>query len=354
MLLGVGLIFSGCGVWLDDKGGTVRAPTKTTITAKISDSSPEEVIFTAHVKPSKLPVSPLGTVTFLFKETGAPISGCIDVPVNFIGEAVCQVPLSTVGEQPITVAYKGNNTFIESESAKLFLLRTTLAGTGKGDIHSTSPELDCGPKCDAFYLSGTSVTLTANPDAISVFSGWSGDCARSGASTVCTVSMNAAKNVTATFDLLPELTVNGFGTGTGIVTATGLRCDVKGGVKSGDCKEYSPAGTVVTLTASPSAGSVFSGFSGGGCGLSNPCQITMTSATAVTATFSLVFDLTTAKNGSGTGAVTSTPIGIICGGDCTESYVDGTSVALKATPDFGSVFVSWNGCDSVMEICASY
>ena len=166
--------------------------------------------------------------------------------------------------------------------------------------------------------------------------------------------MNAAKGVTATFDLLPELTVHGFGNGRGIATATGIRCHVKVGETSGDCKEYYAAGTVVILTAAPNAGSVFTGFSGGGCGLSNRCQITMTSATAVTATFSLVFDLTTAKNGSGTGAVTSTPIGISCGGDCTESYVDGTSVALKATPDFGSVFVSWNGCDSVMEICASY
>jgi hypothetical protein len=50
-----------------------------------------------------------------------------------------------------------------------------------------------------------------------------------------------------------------------------------------------------------------------------------------------------ARAGAGSGAVTSTPAGIACGSDCTESYAPGTSVTLTATPDAGSTFAGWSG-----------
>ena len=43
--------------------------------------------------------------------------------------------------------------------------------------------------------------------------------------------------------------------------------------------------TMVTLTAVTSGGSTFAGWSGGGCGVANPCTVTMTAATNVTASF---------------------------------------------------------------------
>ena len=45
----------------------------------------------------------------------------------------------------------------------------------------------------------------------------------------------------------------------------------------------------------------------------------------------------------GSGTITSTPSGIACGTDCSESYPDGTSVTLSAVADIGSVFKSWGG-----------
>lgn len=45
----------------------------------------------------------------------------------------------------------------------------------------------------------------------------------------------------------------------------------------------------------------------------------------------------------GSGSVASTPAGIACPTDCTESYVDGTSVDLLATPSAGWTFTSWAG-----------
>jgi hypothetical protein len=57
--------------------------------------------------------------------------------------------------------------------------------------------------------------------------------------------------------------------------------------------------------------------------------------------------LTVNKAGSGTGMVISDPAGIFYGGDCTEVYEDGTTVALTAYSGVNSHFVAWSGdCDA--------
>lgn len=55
------------------------------------------------------------------------------------------------------------------------------------------------------------------------------------------------------------------------------------------------------------------------------------------------FTLTATKDGLGTGTVSSAPAGIDCGSDCTEDYISGTTVALTATPNAGSLFTGWHG-----------
>ncbi len=55
------------------------------------------------------------------------------------------------------------------------------------------------------------------------------------------------------------------------------------------------------------------------------------------------YTLTVLKSGAGSGTVTSSPSGINCGADCSESYSSGTSVTLTASPDSGSAFDSWSG-----------
>jgi hypothetical protein len=132
------------------------------------------------------------------------------------------------------------------------------------------------------------------------------------------------------------LTTAKAGTGSGTVSGTGINCGV-------DCTESVTPGTMVTLTATPSTGSTFTGWSGGVCTGTGTCQVTVNADTSVTATFTLnQYLLSVSKNGTGTGTVTS-PSGINCGVDCSETLNHGTMVTLTATPAMGSSFSSWSG-----------
>jgi len=217
-------------------------------------------------------------------------------------------------------------------------LTVALAGTGAGTVTSSPAGISCGADCTEAYNIGTAVTLTAAPNASSVFAGWSGGgCTGTG---TCVVTMNAAASVTATFTLATRaLTVTLSGTGTGTVTSApaGITCGA-------DCTESYNTGTVVTLTAAPAASSTFAGWSGGACSGTGTCVVTMNAATTVTATFTLVTNtLTVTRAGAGGGTVTSAPAGINCGADCTEAYNFGTLVTLTAVADATSAFGGWTG-----------
>ena len=133
------------------------------------------------------------------------------------------------------------------------------------------------------------------------------------------------------------LTVTKSGTGTGTVTSNpaGIDC-------AGDCNEVYNAGTVATLIATPDVGSSFAGWSGDAdC---SDGQVTMDSDKPGTATFNLVqYTLTVSKAGAGSGTVTSSPVGINCGADCTEPYNYNTVVTLTAGLISGSSFAGWSG-----------
>ena len=174
--------------------------------------------------------------------------------------------------------------------------------------------------------------------------------------------MDAAQVTTATFTLNTyPLTVAKSGTGSGVVSS------VPAGIDCGaDCTETYGAGTVVTLTATATADSIFmnrpegSTFVAwqGACTGANPvCQVTIDAAKVTTATFALApitYPLTVAKGGAGSGVVTSAPAGIDCGADCGESYLAGTVVTLTAAAEAvsGSTFVDWQGaCTGMNPVC---
>ena len=251
------------------------------------------------------------------------------------------------GLQDLAVANFNSNTvsvLINNTVAALNTLTVNKAGTGSGSVTSSPPGIDCGATCSATYTSGTVVTLTATPASGSTFTGWSGCDTVSG--TTCTVTMSAARSVTASFTLQRfTLSVNKAGIiGGGTVTSS------DGGINCGPtCLASYTSGTTVTLTATPAFGNVFTGWSGCDAVSGTFCSVTMSAARSVTATFTLQrFTLSVNKAGIiGGGTVTSSDGGINCGPTCLASYTSGTTVTLTATPAFGNVFTGWSGCDTV-------
>ncbi|WP_052810680.1 InlB B-repeat-containing protein [Variovorax paradoxus] len=74
---------------------------------------------------------------------------------------------------------------------------------GAGRVASQPAGIDCADSCGADFAAGTQVTLTAAPAAGQVLGGWAGAC--SGAASTCTVRMDAALAVTATFVAAPPV-----------------------------------------------------------------------------------------------------------------------------------------------------
>jgi hypothetical protein len=59
------------------------------------------------------------------------------------------------------------------------------------------------------------------------------------------------------------------------------------------------------------------------------------------------YTLDVKRSGAGSGTVGSSPSGISCGTTCTAQFPATTGVTLSAAPATGSVFDSWDGCDSI-------
>ncbi len=239
-----------------------------------------------------------------------------------------------------------------SPTVPMHMLTITKTGNGSGRVSSTPGGIDCGAECiedSQAYDYNESVTLTARADEGSVFSGWSG-AGSCGAEETCTVTMDQAYTVTASFTLDRYLlTVEKMGNGSGRVSSTpgGIDCGVEC-IEDSQAYDYNES---VTLTARADEGSVFSGWSGAGsCGAEETCTVTMDQAYTVTASFTLDrYLLTVEKSGDGSGRVSSTPGGIDCGAECIEdsqAYDYNESVTLTARADEGSVFSGWSGVES--------
>ncbi|HEX5062858.1 MAG TPA: InlB B-repeat-containing protein [Kofleriaceae bacterium] len=241
------------------------------------------------------------------------------------GTGACTITISTA--VTVTANFALDNSLV-----------VTLGGNGSGLVTSNPAGINCGTNCSYQFPNNTMVTLTAFAGTGSTFDGWTGaGCSGTG---TCTVTTDMATMVTATFSLTQlSLTVVNAGNGQGTVTSnpTGISCGV-------DCTDAYNYNTMVTLTAAPSTGSTFTGWSGGGCTGTGTCTVTVTAATTVTATFTLIqHSLTVQKSGTGGGTVTSTPAGINCGTTCTQMFDYGTMVTLSAAPATGSTFAGWSG-----------
>ena len=226
----------------------------------------------------------------------------------------------------------------------------------------------------------TSVTLTATPTASSEFAGWvfdqpassssvtitsaggEGGVSGTGGSNSITFTLDQDIHIHAVFNLKKHnLSVSGIDAGSGTVTSdpTGINCSDNGG--NGCSKDYDD-GTIVHLTATPSAGYKFVGWNNDLEDTTNPKDVTLYASTSVTAKFqkesnvSLTVSLTGER---GKGTVTS-PDGINCvnNGDagCSKDYTYGgdTTVNLTAHPSQGYSVTWTNEQGTTLSTSTSY
>ena len=244
------------------------------------------------------------------------------------GAAVCEVVMNDAKNVRATFDRVGAATF-----------DLVVTKNGGGTVTGDPAGIICGSDCRETYAENSIVTLSAEPDAGSEFAGWDGDCTGTGA---CRVTMSATRTVTATFTEQPQLSVSLAGAGSVTSSPAGINCPAT-------CAADFAAGTVVSLRATPAAGSSFAGW-GGACTGTGACSLTLTADTSVTASFTendtgpVSYPLTVVTTGGGAGTVSSTPVGISCGSDCTENFGAGTAVTLNATANAGSVFSGWQDC----------
>ena len=229
---------------------------------------------------------------------------------------------------------------------ELHQLTVTKGGSGSGTVTSTPAGISCGATCSANFNHGAQVTLTGTPGPNAKAVVWETCTGTVNASNQCEVTMNQARSATARFDLEQHtLTVTRSGSGSGTVTSapSGIEC---GAV----CSANFDHGALVKLTGVPGPNSkaVVWESCPGTVNASNQCEVTMSAAKAVTATFDLQSrQLSITRSGSGSGTVTSAPMGISCGATCAANFDHGTLVKLSGTPATGTMPVAWSGCNKV-------
>ena len=100
----------------------------------------------------------------------------------------------------------GNRT-LNRKYYKPHLLTVQKTGTGAGTITSSPARINCGATCSETFSEDTPITMTAIPDAGSIFIEWSGSgCTES---TSCVISLTSDEILAAVF--LPVATCTGTG-----------------------------------------------------------------------------------------------------------------------------------------------
>ena len=198
----------------------------------------------------------------------------------------------------------------------------TMSVSGSGDITPAAGSHS--------YTQGAVVDITATPATGWQFSEWTGTGIADPSSAATTVTMDAAKTVTANFTQQTaannyDLTMSVDGSGT-ITPSSGSHSYAQD--------------EVIDITATPATGWQFSGWTGDGIADPDSASTTVTvdAAKTVTAKFTQQaaannYDLTMSLNGSGT----------ITPSSGSHSYAQDTVVKITATAATGWQFAGWTG-----------
>jgi hypothetical protein len=211
--------------------------------------------------------------------------------VGLQGDSLVVGDFNGDGKPDLAVAEFSSNVvsiLINNTRTASYTLAVSETGNGSGLVTSSPSGINCEPSCSASYISGTPVTLTAQVATGSDFAGWSGCDTASGAT--CSLTMNAAKSVTASFNLQRfALTVSKVGTGSSGERSTVTSSSSSPGAATVDCGSSCSAiydwGTAVTLTANPANGFRVAGWTGCATVSGATCTVTISGAKSVTASF---------------------------------------------------------------------
>ncbi|MDO8545508.1 MAG: hypothetical protein Q7S40_34125 [Opitutaceae bacterium] len=238
---------------------------------------------------------------------------------NYNGVSIYPAPAtgSTTlsGLSPGTYSY-----MIEYGPGVFFGTRTTYAyltvlGVDRTVSTSVSPPGTGTVSGAGTYAEGASATLTATPDAMHVFSGWSGD--QSGATNPLTFTVGAQN-----YSIVANFALRTFKVAAGIAPA--------GAGSVSGAGSYA-VGSTATLSATADATHTFAGWSGDISSTADPLSFVVNNDVSVVANFiATSFTLTTAAVGGGS---------VTAGG----AYPAGTIVTIAATPDATNRFVDWAG-----------
>jgi len=183
---------------------------------QVGTQSPPQTVTLAN--PGSLPLTFNYSLGGDFPE--GPGDTCNSLGGNLAANSSCTIfvvfkPSSTGTDNAmLTVIDDANNISESTQSVSLtgtgtttsYALNVAEEGSGSGSVTSNPTGISCPTTCAANYSSGTSVVLTATPNAGSTFAGWSGACSGRG---TCTVSMNSNQAVTATFMLTASTSCSG-------------------------------------------------------------------------------------------------------------------------------------------------
>ena len=190
-----------------------------------------------------------------------------------------------------------------------------------------------GASGSAGFNSGTSVTLTATPDPGGVFIGWAGACTGTG---TCTVTMDAAKSVTAAFTANQTITVT--------TVPAGLSVTVDGTAYTAPQSFSWASGSNHTIaTTSPQNGGVGTQYLFGSWSDGGALAHTVAPAAPTTYTANLTTNYTLSTTITGNGSVNSGDIACTASpqaGTCAYSYSSGSTVTLQAAVS-NSLFSGW-------------
>ena len=140
-------------------------------------------------------------------------------------------------------------------------MSVTFLGEGSGEVSVDTNLCFSGePQCAISYVSGSLVTLVADPQPGSTFDGFFGECFSS--SLTCSFTITSDSVVEAIFSPGSSeglvrfiLTKGGAGSGRVVSNPPGIDCGI-------NCSTNFEQGTQLTLTATPDAGSSFGGWQG--------------------------------------------------------------------------------------------